>query len=135
MKRIIQEIAIYSFSLYITSLLFSGLKINGGILPIIIGGLILAIGFTILKPILTVLTLPLHFLSLGLFSFITSAIVLYITTLVYKNIQVKSFTIQKISFLGLNIQGFEANGILSYVIISGTIYIISKLLEWLFEVE
>lgn len=134
MKTILQEIFIYSFALYATSLLFPGLKINGGIVAIATGGLLLAIGFVIVKPVVQILALPIQFLSFGLFSIVTSALVLFLVTLVYHGIRVVSFTFPRTTLGSFEIKSFHAAGILSYCIISVTIYLISKLLSWLFDV-
>jgi len=52
-------------SLAVADAIFSGVDIDG-LWPLIIGGAVLGIANTILKPILTLLTLPLVILTLGL---------------------------------------------------------------------
>ena len=60
-------------SLLITAFIVPGFAI-AGILPAIFGSLILGFVNAIIKPILILLTLPLTFLTLGLFLFVVNAI-------------------------------------------------------------
>lgn len=133
MKGIIRNIALNAVSLYTTSLIFDGLKLNGGITTLIMGGLLLAIGFKILKPIFTVITLPFNLLTLGLFSSCIIAFILFLITLVYPNILVQPFYFDGLIFGGIEIHPFKVGLLLSYFIISVTIYLTTQLINWIFD--
>jgi putative membrane protein len=133
MKAILRNVLLYAFSLYITQMLFAGLVLHGGLKTLIIGGILLAIGFKIIKPILSVLSLPFNLLSLGLFSVFIIAFILFLITLIYPPIDVRPFHFTGISFWGIEIHKFYVSLLLSYVLISVTIYLITKLISWLFE--
>src|SRR4029078_2258374 len=62
-------------SLAVADCIFSGVAIDG-IWPLIIGGAVLGIANTIVKPILTLLTLPLVIVTLGLFLIVINILVL-----------------------------------------------------------
>lgn len=132
MKAILRNVLLYAFSLYLTTLLFHGLVLHGGTKTLIIGGILLAIGFKILKPILSIISLPFNLLSLGLFSILIIAFILFLITLVYPQIDVRPFTFSGISFWGIEIHKFYVSLLLSYVLISVTIYLITKAINWLF---
>lgn len=133
MKKIIQEIYIYSFALYVTTLLLPGIKIIGGLESIILGGIILAVAYVIVKPLLNVFTLPLNFITVSLFSFALSVGILYAITKVYTRLRITEFEFPGFNLYTIDIKPFHVSLILSYIIISVTIYLISKLLTWLFE--
>lgn len=114
-------------------MLLPGLKISGGFTYLLIGGALLAIGFLIIKPVLSIIAIPLNVLTLGLFSFLTSAAVLFVITMFYPYIRVTNFRFPSITLFGATIHSFQASGVLSYVLISATIYFIARGLEWLFE--
>lgn len=133
MKPALQQITIHTFSLYATSLLYDGIVISGGLISMVIGGFLLTIGFKILKPILTIITLPFHMLSFGLFSALTITFTLYLISLVYSNIKIESFDFPGFVFLGFEIHSFYASIFLSYLIISVTIYLIGVTLTKLFK--
>jgi len=132
-KRILLEIFVYSFSLYFSTLMYSGLVLSGGFEALVIGGVLLAIGFLIVKPILNIISFPFNFITLWLFSFLTSAIILLLVTSLYTKIKIHAFTFQGGSLLGTPIPRVHLNIFLSYVVISVTISVVSKLLLWLNE--
>lgn len=133
MKIIIQDILLSSASLYITSLLFSGLIVNGGIKSYVIGGLLITIGQYVIKPVLKVITLPFTLLSFGLFSFLINALVLLTIHYIYPNIEVKDFYFPGLDISMVHIPSFHVQLILSYLLISGTIYFAKKLFLWVFN--
>ena len=132
MKTILRNVLLYAFALYVTSLLLDGLVLQDGVRTLVIGGILLAIGFNIIKPILSVISLPFNLLSLGLFSILITAFILFLITLIYPPIEVKAFTFTGISFWGIEVHKFYVSYLLSYCLISVTIYLITKLINWLF---
>lgn len=132
MRSILKNILLYAFALYITHLLFDGLILHDGLRTLLIGGLLLTIGFKILKPVLSIISLPFNILSLGLFSIFIIAFIVFIITLIYPPIEIRSFLFPGIRIWGLEIHSFKASLLLSYCIISATIYLITKLIDWLF---
>ncbi|TML11186.1 MAG: phage holin family protein, partial [Actinobacteria bacterium] len=62
-------------ALAVADWLFSGVSIDGW-WPLLIGAAVLAIANTILKPVLTLLTLPLVIVTLGLFLFVINVAML-----------------------------------------------------------
>lgn len=133
MRQVLQQTAINTFSLYAASLLYSGIVISEGLSSLVIGGFLLTIGFKILKPILTIITLPFHMLSFGLFSALNITFTLYLITLVYPRIEITSFDFPGFIFIGFEIHSFYASAFLSYLIISVTIYLIGVTLTKLFK--
>ena len=133
MKGILKNVLLYAFALYITQLLFNGLVLHGGFKTLFVGGILLAIGFKLLKPVLSVISLPFNLLSLGLFSIVITAFIMFLITLVYPNIEIRPFTFPGIILWGIEIHKFYVTPILSYVLISVTIYLITRLIDWLFN--
>ena len=133
MKAIARLIAINSLSLFLASLFLHGLKINGEIITFIYAGAILAIISTLIDPIVKLLTLPFHILTLGLLSFLTTLVSLFLITIFYKDVRVSDFTFGGISVLGLTIDKVFVSGFLSFVVISATIYLLNKLINWVFS--
>lgn len=132
MKGILRNVLLYSFALYITKLTFSGLLLHGDLKTLIVGGILLAIGFKIVKPVLSVISLPFNLLTLGLFSILITAFILFLITLIYPPIEVRAFTFPGILFWGIEIHKFYVSLLLSYCLVSVTIYLITKFVSWLF---
>lgn len=133
MKAIIRLIAINSLSIFLVSLFLPGLHVSGGFMSFIIGSALLTIASTILDPIIKIITLPFNILTLGFLSFLTTLAALFLITVFYGNIKVSAFTFEGFTFAGVIIQKIQLSGLLSFIVISATIYISGRLLDSLFS--
>lgn len=133
MKKIIMDITTYTLSIYFTSIFFRGLVILGGVESFFISGVLLTVASYILKPILKILTLPLTFLTFGLFSLIVNAVVVFAVSLVFPLFQVHSFYFGGLKLFGIILPSFSSNLLLSYLLISVTIYAVARFLYWAYE--
>lgn len=133
MKGIFRNVLLYGLSLYLTQMIFAGLIVQGGLRTYIIGGILLAVGFKILKPVLAIISLPLNIISLGLFGILIISFIMFLITLIYPSIEVVPFTFPGAFFMGIEIHKFYVSAILSYIVISGTIYLITKFINWFFD--
>ena len=77
-------------SLAVADWLFSGVDING-FWPLVIGGAVLGIANTIVKPILTILTLPLVIITLGLFLFVINVLMLALAEWIAPDFSIDGF--------------------------------------------
>ena len=77
-------------SLAVAYWIFSGVHIDG-IWPLVIGGAVLGIANTIVKPILTLLTLPLVIVTLGLFLIVINILVLLLVEWITPDFSIDGF--------------------------------------------
>lgn len=133
MRSIVRNILLYAFALYLTQQIFDGLILHDGPNTLFFGGILLAVGYKILKPVLAIISLPFNMLSLGFFSIFIIAFILFLITLIYPQIEVVPFTFKGVTFMGIEIHRFYVTLILSYCLISATIYLITKAINWLFD--
>ncbi len=133
MKEIIRRSAVNALSLFLVSLLFSGLIVRGGFSTYIYAGILLSILSIIIDPVVKIVTLPFNLLTLGLLSFLSTLVSLLVLTYFYHNIAIASFIFQGITFLGIHINRIYISGILSIVAVSATIYLLGRFLSWIFE--
>lgn len=131
MRTIIRSILFYSYSLYITSQLFAGLRISGGIQTIFTGGFILALMSLILRPILQVISFPINILSLGLFGFIINAVILYLLTRFVPHIMIESFTVQRLSLRFITIPTVHLNIFFAFIFLAFMVSFLVTGLSWL----
>ncbi len=75
--------------LLLASIFFSGINASG-FWVIAIASLIFGIVNAVLRPVLVILSLPAIVITLGFFSLIINALLLYITSLLYRPFQVNS---------------------------------------------
>lgn len=131
MKSIVRNIIFYSVSLFSTSQIVTGLSISGGLMSYVIAGLVLSILFLIVKPILSIITLPLNIITLGLFSFLINAIILYLLTILVSNISITAFTFPGFNFYGFVIPKLYVNNFFAFVVASILLSFIVGALKWL----
>ena len=77
-------------SLAVADWIFSGVHIDG-IWPLVIGGAVLGIANTIVKPILTILTLPLVIVTLGLFLIVINILMLLLVEWITPDFSINGF--------------------------------------------
>ena len=108
-----------------------GVRISGGLTTYIIGGVVLSLLFVIVKPILSLITLPLNIITLGLFSFLINAIILYLLTVLVPAVSVVGFRFKGLSFLGFVVPQVSVNIFFAFIIASALMSLILGFLKWL----
>jgi len=111
MKDIIKKWFILSLGIYIASALLTGFSADTAT-AIIVASALLGIMNVFIKPVLLLITLPINLLTLGLFTFIINAVLLY--------------------FVSWIVQGVIIDSFLTALVASIIISIISVTVEWLF---
>src|SRR5579884_1962477 len=95
--------AVNAVALYLTAVVVPGLRV---------AGLVLGIVNAVLRPIALLLTLPLNILTLGLFTFVINATMLYIVAAVTHRVRIDSFLSALVGAVVLSVISF----ILSHVV-------------------
>jgi putative membrane protein len=88
--RLLVALGINVLALWIANALFDGVRIHGA-WAYIIGAAVLGIANAILKPILTILTLPLIILTLGVFYFVINIAMLLLAEWIAPNFSIDGF--------------------------------------------
>jgi len=133
MKRILKFYLIDLFALYLTSIIASGMIFDNGTKTFLLAGAALMIVSLLAKPVINVLLLPINLVTFGLFRWISTAIVLYIVTLV-----IPGFSIRLLSFSGysspwIDIPSFTLGGAFAYIMFGFCISSIMSFFHWLFD--
>lgn len=131
MKGILKRTIFNAISLFILSQLISGVKITGGFQTIFLAGLILTVLNIVLKPIINIFSIPLNMITLGLFSFITNAILLYLLTIFVPNVIVSQFTFNGFSFAGFIIPVIHFNTVYAFIVAAALLSLIINFFSWL----
>ncbi len=133
MKGILKNTVFNAISLFILSQVISGVRISGGIQTLLLSGLILSFLFKILKPILNIFSMPLNLITLGLFSFFTNAILLYLLTIFVPNVSISQFTFNGFSFAGFIIPVIHLSTIYAFIVCAAALSIIINFFHWLIK--
>jgi putative membrane protein len=113
-KQFLLRWAVCTAGLWIASLLFNTVEIRGGAITVLLlGGLIIALVNTVIKPLVILLSLPAIMLSLGLFTVIINGLMVALAGWLYGPLDVETF----------------GAAVLTGVIIGLLNFIITKILE------
>lgn len=133
MKALLRSYIINLFTLWFTSRLVSGFKLAGNYQTFILGAAALTLILIFIKPLVKLLFLPINFLTLGLFSWITNVIILYLLTIFVPQIKVLPFKYPGFSHQGFTIPEIYFGTFESFVITSFIISLITNFLAWLYR--
>lgn len=88
--RLVVALGINAAALWVADALFSGVRIHG-VWSFIIGAAVLGIANTVIKPVLTLLTLPLIILTLGLFMLVINIAMIALAEWIAPNFSIDGF--------------------------------------------
>src|SRR5258708_5256964 len=133
MRSILRSIGIFLLALYFIPQIVPGFTIEGGFTTILIGAVVLALMFLVLKPILNIVSFPINMLTLVLFSIITNALILYILTILVPNITVQPFSYPRTHFNGFITPVIFFNTFFSYTYSAFILSCINSGIRWLIK--
>lgn len=133
MKTIARSIVIYSFALYFLPMLIPGFKVSGGFLTFLIGGIALALMFLVLKPILNIISFPINLITLGLFSILTNALILYLLVFFVIGISIVPFSYPPSEVLGFAVPKISFSLLFAYIYTSFMLSFIDSFFSWLIK--
>lgn len=131
MKGFLRSFLINLFTLYVSSQVILGFKLDGGCPTYILGALTFTLILIFVKPLLKILLLPISFLTLGFFAWIINVAMLYLLTFFVPQIKVSPFQFVGFSYQGFTIPKIYFGPFASYIATSFVISIISNFLTWL----
>ncbi len=101
MKRLLRLVVYHVFALWLTSTMIPALTITGTIWGMLSAGFTLTIMMMFLKPLLSLIFLPINILTLGLLGWLVNVAVLYLWTAVVPNVSLVPWV-----FPGVSAGGF-----------------------------
>jgi len=132
-RRALKYFLINSVTLYLISLVVSGMVFANGPTTILLTGVALTVASLIIRPIINILLLPLNLITFGLFRWVGYAITLYIITLVVPGFQIAGFVFKGLSSYWISIPSISLGGVVSFIAFSFVISTTSSLLDWLLK--
>ena len=89
---LVLRVAINAVAIYLAARLVPGIELYGeAIWPALLAGLVLAILNAVVRPVLVLITLPLTFVTLGLFLLVLNAFCLWLTSVIVTGFVVRGF--------------------------------------------
>lgn len=91
MKRILRLYTIDTFCLWVTSQVALGMVFTQGYKTLFIAGFGMMMVSIFAKPVINMLLLPLNIVTFGIFRWVSSAIILYLVSLIVKDFKILEF--------------------------------------------
>lgn len=91
MKRFLLRWLVNFFGLWTAATLITGISYNEHVRVLVWAALIFSIVNALIRPLIVLMTLPVIVLTMGLFTFIINAAMLYLVTFFYSKFEIASF--------------------------------------------
>jgi len=133
MKTLLKHTVINSISLVVLAQILPGVVINGGVKTYIVAGFVLSLLLLFIKPILNIFSIPLNMITLGLFSFVTNSIILYILTVLVTDIKINRFTYEGFTYAGFVVPVMHFNTLFAFIVTAAVLSLIIAFFDWVIK--
>jgi len=133
MKTILKHFIINTVSLYLVSLIVSGIIFAEGTYSLLLAGIVLTLTTLIIRPVINILLLPINLITFGLFRWVGYAITLYLVTLIVPGFKLLNFAFQGYSSYWFTIPAVSLSGVLSFIAFSFFISIVASFGYWILK--
>lgn len=131
MKKILRHFTVNTVSLYLASSIASGLVFAKGFETLLLTGIALTIASIIAKPVINILMLPINLITFGLFRWVSSAITIYLVTLVVPGFKIVNFAFGGFSSVWIDLPVLTFTGIAALIAFSFLHSLIASFIYWL----
>lgn len=133
MKSLIRMLLLNIAVVFFAAWVLPGLSYSGDFTILILAAAVLGIINLIVRPIVKLVTLPINLLTLGIFSWVTNVLMLYLVTRLIPGFEVSAFYFGGLNYAGLSLSAMEVGLFSSYVISSFVISLLTSTFGWLFN--
>lgn len=132
-KSILRHIFINLVAIYVVSFVVTGIDWRGDLKVLALAALALGIINVTVRPIVKIITLPINALTLGLFSIVTNALMLYVVTLVIPGFFINAFDFKGLDLFGVIIPAAHLTRLTATIAAALGISVITGIFNWFVE--
>jgi len=133
MRKYLRSFLITTASLVIGSKIITSISFEGGEKTLLLASLILMFANLIIKPILSLLLLPINLLTLGVFRWLVSVFIFYIMLLVVPQVKVEPFLFAGFYRDGFALPQIQFSFFWTLVLLSFIMSFVAGFLYWAFK--
>ncbi len=133
MKTVLRHYVVDTLSLYLATQIASGVIFAKGTESLLLAGVGLTAATMIIRPLINILLLPINLITFNFFKWLSSAIALYLVTLVVPGFKIVEFAFHGFSTQWIDVPSFGFEGILSFVAFSFLLSTIASFINWLIK--
>jgi uncharacterized membrane protein YvlD (DUF360 family) len=130
----LRSIAINVASIYVVIQILSGvIYYVGGIQTVLTAALLISLANLFVRPVVNLLLLPIHLITLGLSRWVANLVVLYGVTLIEKNLIIHPFTSARVDLGYLIIPPITFSSFGAFIVVTLTLTVVFHFIYWLFQ--
>lgn len=133
MRTLLKHFVIETISLYLASILVTGIIFKNGYTTMIFAGIALMLISAVVKPVINILLLPINLITFGLFKWVGVVVALYLVTLVVPGFEIVGFNFSGLDSFWLDLPAINLVGFLAFLAFSFLISLISSIIGWVFN--
>jgi len=118
MKGILRIILFNIVGIYLAGQIIAGLSYAHDIKILVLAGIALTLAGYIVKPIIKLVTLPINFITLGLFSWLVDVFILYLVTIFVPNFTISTFVFNGFHYNGFSIPYMDFSQLWAFIVCS-----------------
>lgn len=131
-RPIVRSVVYTGAALWLTSQISGGgITYAHGVNTFLVATLAVSITNHLVRPVLNLLLLPINLITLGLFRWVTSVLLLYLVTLFVPGFTISSFDFMGFEWQGIIVPEIHLTGFMSLLAVSFVLSFISSFLFWL----
>jgi putative membrane protein len=134
LRLLLRFIAINLASIYIAALILGGvITFYGGLSTLLLVALFISVANLLVKPLVNLLLLPIHLVTMGLFRWVANLVTLYLATLLFPSMKIHSFVSPRIDLTYLILPSVHFSAFGAFIIATLTLTLVFNCLYWLFQ--
>jgi len=133
MKTILRHYVVDTLSLYLATQIASGVVFAKGTESLLLAGVGLTVATMLIRPLINILLLPINLITFNFFKWISSAIALYLVTIVVPGFKIIEFGFQGLSTKWIDLPSFGFQGVFAFVAFSFLLSTIASFINWLIK--
>ncbi|MBI4033154.1 MAG: phage holin family protein [Candidatus Blackburnbacteria bacterium] len=133
MRRFLRSLSIHAIVLWFIAMYVGGVSFGNDLKLLVIAALALTLADGLIRPFINLLLLPLNLVTLGTMRWVSSAITLYIVTLVVPSLKITAFTYPGLSTGLFIIPAITFSVLWAFIVIALLLSFFSSILFWLFR--
>ncbi len=131
-KNFIRSIVATGLALVLTPFIVTAFQIDNSVATVVIAAVVLVLVNFFIKPVVTLVSFPINFITLGFFSVVISAAMLFLTSYLVGGINIAETGILTINYFGINLptialSSWYLNIISAAMVISTITWILRKI--------
>ncbi len=134
LRLLLRSIAINLASIYIAAQILLGvITYVGGYQTLLMAALVIALVNLFVRPIINLLLLPIHLVTLGIFRWVANLVTLYLVTRLVPNLQIHAFTFPGLDLKYLIVPSMHFTAFGAFLVATLTLTIVFHFLYWLLQ--